>query len=251
MITIEKSPDNVLAIRLSGTVEKSDIEHMEEAFKDKLDAEDRFGLVVDMIDWSDITGDAIAEDTKFEFGLLGKLSRFPRTALVSDKQFPQAIAKFLDPLFPTVEIRTFTAKERDRAVGFASELTEVAAQGKHGLRLIDTGNPRLIAFEMEGVLTPDDVERVIAPLQAAFDSNQQIDVLGRITNYRGFDPSIFAQTSILSVKLTSLSHVRRYAIVGAPDWMKNFAGTIFSVLPVDMRLFGSDDEDEAWAWLKS
>lgn len=251
MITIETPVDNVLGIRLSGTVEVSDIELMEDAFREKLDTGDRFGLVVDTTDWTDITGDALAEDTKFEFGLLRKLNRFPRMALVSDKEFPKAVAKFFDPLIPTVEIRTFTANESDQAVAFAAEPAEANALGKHAVTMIDTGNPKLVGFEVEGVLTKEDVERVIQPLQHAFESEQQIDLLGRMKNYGGFDPSILISPSVISMKLSSLSHVRRYAVVGAPAWIKNVAGTIASALPIDIRFFDSEDEPEAWAWLKS
>lgn len=251
MITIESPVTNVLAIRLSGTVEKSDIETMEKAFQDKLDTDDRFGLVADMTDWTDITGDAFAEDAKFEFGLLGKLNRFPRIALVSDKKFPQAVMKVLDPLIPAVELRVFPAIERDQAIEFASEFDEIGALPKHGATVLDTGNPKLLGFEIEGVLSNEDMERVIEPLQHAYESDQKIDLFVRWTNYRGVHPSIFVNPSFISMKLSSISHIRRYAVVGAPVWIKNLAGTIGSALPIDMRLFDSDEEDEAWTWLRS
>ena len=53
------------------------------------------------------------------------------------------------------------------------------------------------------------------------------------------------------MKLSSLSHVRRYAVVGGPGWMKNMVATVASALPIDVRVFDSDDEDAAWVWLKS
>ncbi len=254
MLSIEEAPENLLAIRLSGVVEEADIERMERAFAEKLATEDRFGLVVDMTDWSDITGDALAEDSKFEFGLLGKLARFPRMAIISDKQFPQAIVKYLHPLFPTVEIRTFGADERQEAMAFAAtvdNLPEISAGPTHGVTMIDTGEPGLMAFEMTGVLTADDVERVIAPLQEAFSGDQRVDLFARVTGYRGFDPSMFITTDILSVKLSAIGHIRRYAIVGAPKWMKSVGSLLLSAMPMDARFFDCDDEDAAWAWLKS
>jgi hypothetical protein len=53
------------------------------------------------------------------------------------------------------------------------------------------------------------------------------------------------------MKLSSLSHIRRYAVVGGPGWMKNMAEMVLSALPIDVRFFDSDDEDAAWVWLKS
>ena len=43
-----------------------------------------------------------------------------KMALISDKKFPRAVAKFFDPLVPAVEIRTFGSSEREQAMAFAS-----------------------------------------------------------------------------------------------------------------------------------
>lgn len=251
MLTIEQSPKHVLAIRLSGTVGKQDVEMMEKAFSEKLAANDRLGLLVDMSGWSDMTGDAIVEDMKFEFGLLGKLGRFPRMAIVSDKQFVEAIMKFLDPLVPMVSIARFGAEEFDAALAFASDLPPAKAAGKPAVTLIDTCNPMLIAYEIDGVLTTQDIERLVQLLQTRFEKKGKVDLLARIKNYAGFDPSMFAQQSFVSMKLSAIAHVRRYAVVGAPGWMQSVAGMVASILPIDIRFFNIDQEGDAWTWLKS
>ena len=89
------------------------------------------------------------------------------------------------------------------------------------------------------------------PLQKAFEKDEKIDVLVRMKNYAGFDPSILAQRSVLSVKLSSISHIRRYAIVGAKDWMKNVVGMFAPMFPNEIQFFDAAKEDEAWAWVKS
>lgn len=251
MIRIETPLANVLAIALSGTVEECDIQTMEGAFKDRLDSDDRFGLVVDMSDWTDITADALKEDAKFEFGLLGKLNRFPRMALISDKKFPRAVAKFFDPLVPAVEIRTFSSSEREQAMAFASTPADPPAEPSHAVKMLETGSPQLLGFEVEGRLSKADMEQVVEPLQRAYESEQKIDLIVVWKGYHGFDPSILVDRSVISMKLSSLSHIRRYAVVGGPGWMKNMAEMVLSALPIDIRFFDSDDEDAAWVWLKS
>jgi len=251
VIRIETPLANVLAIALSGTVEESDIQTMEEAFKDRLDSDDRFGLVVDMSDWTDITADALKEDAKFEFGLLGKLNRFPRMALISDKKFPRAVAKFFDPLVPAVEIRTFSSSEREQAMAFASAPADPPAEPAHAVKMLETGSPQLLGFEIEGRLSKADMEQVVEPLQRAYESEQKIDLIVVWKGYHGFDPSILVDRSVISMKLSSVSHIRRYAVVGGPGWMKNMAEMVLSALPMDVRFFDSDDEDAAWVWLKS
>ena len=251
MLTIKKSPEHVLAIQLSGTVEKMEIKTMAKAFNDKLAVNDRLGLLIDMSKWSDITGGAIVEDIKFEFGLLGKLSRFPRMAIISNKQFVKAILKFFGQLAPMINIKVFGPNEYDKALAFASHLPTPKPAAKPSTSLIETGDPKLISYEIDGMFTKDDVERVVQPLQQAFEKDEKIDLLVRMKNYAGFDPSILAQRSVLSVKLSAISHIRRYAIVGAKDWMKNVVGMFASMLPFEIQFFDPAQEDEAWAWVKS
>ena len=251
MIKIETPVADVLVIELSGTVEESDIHTVEEAVERKLDTEDRFGLVVDMSGWTDITAGALKEDAKFELGLLGKLNRFPRMALISDKRFPSAVAKFFDPLIPAVEIRTFNSTERDEAIAFASAPADLSTEPEHGVTVVDTGDPHILGFEIEGRLGRADMERVVERLQRAYESEKKIDLIVVWKGYRGFDPSLLADKSVISMKLSSMSHIRRYAVVGGPGWMKNVGGTVASALPIDIRFFDCDDEDDAWAWLKS
>jgi len=47
--------------------------------------------------------------------------RFERKAVVSDATWLNRLASLLDPLFPTIELRTFTSEERDAAIAWASE----------------------------------------------------------------------------------------------------------------------------------
>jgi len=121
MLTIDKSPAHILALRLSGTVEKEDIQKIESAYADKKATQDRMGFLVDMTDWSDMTADALAEDVKFELRLLNTLRSFPKMAIVSKKQFVAAIMNFLNPLFPMIEIRCFGPEDYDRALTFAGD----------------------------------------------------------------------------------------------------------------------------------
>jgi hypothetical protein len=251
LLTINKSPEHVLAILFSSTVEKTEIETMAKACNDKLAANDRLGLLIDMSKWSDITGDAIIEDIKFEFGLLSKLSRFPRMAVVSNKQFVKAIMTFFDPLVPMTDIKVFGPNEYDKALAFASDLPAPKPVGKPSTRIIETGDPKLINYEIDGRLTMDDIERVVQPLQKAFEKDEKIDLLVRMKNYAGFDPSILIQPSVIAVKLSSIRYLRRYAIVGTEDWLKNLSGMFAWLSPIELKFFNVAQEDEAWAWVKS
>jgi len=160
-------------------------------------------------------------------------------------------SKFLDPLIPAVEIRTFSSSERDQAIAFAAEPVDPPTEPKHGVTVLETGSPQILGFEIEGRLSKADMDRVVEPLQHAFESDQKIDLIVVWKGGIRFDPSIITDASVISMKLSSVSHIRRYAVVGGPGWMKNVVGTVASALPIDIRVFGSDDEGDAWEWLKS
>lgn len=250
MLKIETAPDHVIAVRLTGVVEKSDILGLEKAFEEKLSDGRRLCLLLDIEGFADMTVDAIEEDVKFELGMLAKLSQFDKMAIVSDKQFVEAIVKYLDPLLPSVSIKTFGTDKRTEADAFVAALSSVEPKTGSSVTQIETGNSNLLAFDIAGTLTSGDLEPLVGTMEAAFERKNKIDLLLRISQYRGFDPAILLQKNLWSMKTEALTHVRRYAIVGAKDWMKNLAGAALGMLQIEVRFFDADEEEAAWVWLK-
>lgn len=127
MITLKNTARDVIAFELSGTVEKADIQKLQATFTEKMAGTAKIGLLMDMTKWSDITGDAIAEDMKFELSMIPQLNRFSRVAIVSDKLFVKALFKYLKPLVPAIEVRIFAAGEADKALTFVSDTPALKA----------------------------------------------------------------------------------------------------------------------------
>ncbi len=251
MLKVENAPANVIALRLSGIVTEDDIKAVEMLFADKLKGDQKFGLFVDMSQMQDMTSKAIAEDLKFELGMIGKLKRFPKMAVVSDKQWVAALVKFFDPLIPAVDARVFASEAFDEAMTFASELPAPVEPPAPAITMIETDDPKLMAYQIDGSLTKQDVDTVTRILMDAFEKQGKVDLFVRMKAFSGFDPAILAQRSLISMKLAALEHVRRYAVVGAKDWMENMIGVFQPMTSVDIRTFDADQEDDAWAWLKS
>ncbi len=251
MLKIEKAPNHVAAFGLVDVLEQKDIAALQKHMQEKMSSQDRICLLIDMTKWSDITSAAIVADAKFEFGMIGQLNRFEKMAVVTDKKFVEAFMSFLSPLVPTIEIKCFGPDEHDKALAFVSELPAERVALKSAAKMIDTGSSALIGYEIDGTLTREDAHKIVDPLEKAFKSNDKIDLFVRMKNYAGFDPSILTEKSFMSMKLTAISHIRRYAVVGAKDWMKNAAGFFASMLPIEMKFFDASQEKEAWAWLKS
>ncbi|ANK82324.1 MAG: hypothetical protein TEF_17125 [Rhizobiales bacterium NRL2] len=251
MYAILDAPDDVLAIELSGTVTREDIQSIESACRARLERHETLGLFVDLTGLSDVTGDAIAEDIRFEMEMLSMWERFPHVAAVSDKKFVSAIVRFLNRSVAAVEFRAYDPASRDAAMAFASDVPAAPAQPRKAVRRIEPREEGVLAFEINGRVTPGDIDTIVGPLREATASGRRIDLFVRLQDYEGFDPAMLVSGSLFSAKIGAIRHVRRYALVGASDWMKRAVEAAEHVLPMEIRSFDRDDEDQAWAWLRS
>lgn len=126
MIDLLPAPDQVLAVKMSGTLTADDYDLVLAEMEAKLLRHERIGIFVDMTDFRDVTAGAAAKDLRFALGKIGEWRRFPREAIVTDKQWVKTLAKVVDPLVPQVEIRTFAPAERDQALAWASAVAAAA-----------------------------------------------------------------------------------------------------------------------------
>ena len=124
MIEIYPAPDHVAAFRISGRLTGEDYETVTTDVKARLARHQRLGILVDLSEFEDITPEAAWKDIRFSFSLIGDLKRFPREAVISDKQWVRTLAKVADPLVPHVTIRVFGSAERDAALAWVSEVTQ-------------------------------------------------------------------------------------------------------------------------------
>lgn len=252
MITVKELKPNVYELTLDGVLEKSDIEKMAHALTPVLEGDGPLGLIVRAENWSDITADAIAEDVKFEFGMLAQWSKIARMALVTDLQAFAALMKWSDPVLPMIEMKSYSSSEVAAAEAFVSDLPagRAAGSGGGGVTLLSDGSDGLIAYEIDGPITAEDVEKMMAPLQPYLEGDKKFDLLVRFKSYEGFDPAMLMDGSLMGTKIGAVPHVGRYAIIGAPKWMAAMIGPIGAMLPFEMRLFDPAEEEDAWAWAR-
>lgn len=76
------------------------------------------GLVVCAEGWKDVTADAM----KFKFGYLAQWVKIAEMAVVTDLQTFLALLKWIDPILPTIEMRSFSSSDVAAAEAFASDL---------------------------------------------------------------------------------------------------------------------------------
>ncbi len=125
----------------------------------------------------------------------------------------------------------------------AEELTHPA------LSQIKTERDDVIAFEVDGHLGKEETDRVYDLLEEAYSRHDSVNLLVRMGRYDGFDwAALFSEKTYFG-KLHALKHLRRYAVVGGPNWFGSAIGFFNPLFRVDVRHFEFDDEAAAWNWM--
>ncbi|HEY9040109.1 MAG TPA: STAS/SEC14 domain-containing protein [Roseovarius sp.] len=251
MLSVKEIKPNVYEITMQGVLEKSDIQTMERELTPALKGDHPIGLVVRAEDWKDMTADALAEDAKFEFGMLAEWSKVAKMALVTDLQAFAALLKWIDPIMPMIDMKSFGRSEVAAAEAFASDLpAKTADETGGGITLLSDGSGGLIAYEIDGRITAEDVDKVLKPLEPFLKGDKKVNLLVTFKNYGGFDPALLMDGSLMGSKFGAISHLGRYAIVGAPGWMKTIVSGVAPMMPFEMRLFDAADDEAAWTWAR-
>ncbi len=117
------------------------------------------------------------------------------------------------------------------------------------IRRIETDRDDAYAFEITGHIASADMENLYGLLEAGYALNDKIDLLVSIHDYEGFDWSAaFTETTMVG-KTHALRHIRKYAVVGGPGWMRGVMSFFSPFISIDMKHFESDKISEAWAWI--
>lgn len=109
--------------------------------------------------------------------------------------------------------------------------------------------PDLLVFEIREKITEPDIEQMAKRVEAAFDSLKHIDLLLLMTNFEGAELSAVADGEAMRAMTRSVTHVRRYGVVGAPAWARIMIQAFDVVSPVDAKTFDLSEEASAWTWI--
>jgi len=117
------------------------------------------------------------------------------------------------------------------------------------IRRIETDREDAYAFEITGHITSADMENLYGLLEAGYALHDKVDLLILIHDYEGFDWSAaFTETTMVG-KTHALRHIRKYAIVGGPGWMRGVIGFFKPFISLEMSHFEADQAAAAWEWI--
>lgn len=119
MIEVLDVPAPVVAFRIAGTLEGAEYDRIIEVVETALARHQRIGVLMDLTNFKDFTLEAALKDIRYDLSKLSQLNRFPRVAILSDKEWIRLMAKVSSPLLPHLEIRAFDPGQYDAALTWA------------------------------------------------------------------------------------------------------------------------------------
>ncbi|MFT3967229.1 MAG: STAS/SEC14 domain-containing protein [Sphingobium sp.] len=125
MIEILPAADHVAAFKLSGTLIEEDLDVVIADVEARLKRHDKVGIVADLTAFHDMGLRAGLKDLRYSFGKLLEWNRFPREAVITDKQWIRTLVGLAGPFIPFVAVKVFAPDESDAAFAWAGDFDPV------------------------------------------------------------------------------------------------------------------------------
>ena len=120
----------------------------------------------------------------------------------------------------------------------------------HGpIQQINTDNPDVYAFKITGHIDDDASEAMAKFMNEVFDAKDQVNMLLDLTAFTGSDWDTMLDGDVIESRFRSLKHVKKYAVVGAPEKAATMISFMDKIIPVDARAFDADDSEKAWLFV--
>ncbi|MEL7213832.1 MAG: STAS/SEC14 domain-containing protein [Pseudomonadota bacterium] len=250
MLTFDRISADLLEITARGTITEDEVRSFYAQLWPEIADAKKIGLLIDLSEFADMTGRAIIEDLTHEAGALPQLHRFPKIAILTDKQWIRTAERLVDPILPMTKMECFDPADRDAARAFAQDLTEPATPKGKGLHMIDSEIEGVLAFELDGYMSDAQADEVAAAFRAKIEAGAPFDAFARIKRFGGFDPQVLVQKDFIQMKMGAAKQLRRYAIVTDERWIKPMVGIARAVTGIEIEVFTEANEPAAWQWLR-
>lgn len=120
----------------------------------------------------------------------------------------------------------------------------------HGpVRQIETNNPDVYAFRVDGHIDDDTSEAMAEFMNDVFDSQDKVNMLLDLSNFSGSDWDSILDGDVIASRFRALTHVKKYAVVGAPDKAATMISFMDKIIPVDARAFDANETEKAWSFV--
>lgn len=247
MFTAIDAPGTVFAGTVSGRLGRDEIDAIFRRLDALFDTGEKVHLFIEVQNFQGMTSDAWMRDLSHGMRYLTRLKQFGRVAIVSEQGWIRSMSRLESAVLPFVHYEVFTPDQREAALAWVCG--EGQLKRPQALRMLATGSPDLIAFEVNGRITRDGLDDFFRDIRAAVGEWTDARLMARIVNYDGFDPPIFADRRYMEMKFELMRKISRYAVVGGPGWLSSVIGLAAPLVKPDVRHFALDDEEGARRWL--
>ena len=121
------SPDDVLALKISGTITGEDLDSIMDRTEEIMAKHDKIHVYVETHGIEGMQPSALPHHMSRAFPMFGKLDRFGRVAVVSDQAWMRVGTRLESAMLPNISYRVCEPEERDEALAWALGKETVAA----------------------------------------------------------------------------------------------------------------------------
>lgn len=110
-------------------------------------------------------------------------------------------------------------------------------------------SPDVFAFMVKGEIDKDDLAKMAATMNEAFDTHETVSMLLIFARYDGAEVGAGLDLEVLTSQFRSIVKVDKYGVVGSPSFAATMINVMDKIMPVDARTFSLDEEDAAWTFI--
>ena len=111
----------------------------------------------------------------------------------------------------------------------------------------------VVAMQLTGTLTAQDIEQSIAKIEAALGRHRRIATFVDTVGFTDVTPDAMARDLRYSFsRIADWSRFPRNAVLTDKTWLKLWVRTGSALVPgVEARAFDPSERDEAWTWVSA
>jgi len=119
MLEFIKSPDDVLAVKLTGTITGKDLDAIIDRVEQRFAKPGKIHFYVETKAIEGLELSALPHHFSRSFPLFSKMDRFGRVAVVADQAWMRVLTRFESAMLPHVSYRVYEPDEHRQALDFA------------------------------------------------------------------------------------------------------------------------------------
>lgn len=117
------------------------------------------------------------------------------------------------------------------------------------IQLIQSRKDDVIAFEVNGNVTKNDIRKLNIPMEIVTKSQGDAHALMKVNHFNGYSFPTFLTE--LKTGIPAFQEFDKIAVVADPNWLEALVAIEMYFPNVHVRYFGSEEKEQAWHWLEN